>query len=212
MTGGRKGGYCGAVNAALSVPTRFAAPRILSISPPVESTCFEYTAKRATGHSGPASLALLRSGFGLPTPASSSGKAFFLKNSTQLHSLTLRSIMVGIRTLWPAAAVLLASWLPGAAGIDLWVANDESVMPTSLFLSVSRICFPITQKPLLIWLQRPDITPPELDITVYKPEAITPGYIFLAPWRRPRGGPDHGPYIYDNDGVSLPATFQLCTS
>ncbi|KAF9636611.1 putative Arylsulfotransferase protein [Lasiodiplodia theobromae] len=88
--------------------------------------------------------------------------------------------MVGFRTLWPAAAVLL--WLPVATGIDLWVVNDESVMPTSLFLS------------------RPDITPPELDITVYKPEAITPGYFFLAPWRRPRGGPDHGPYIYDNDG------------
>ncbi|GME51770.1 Arylsulfotransferase [Neofusicoccum parvum] len=95
-------------------------------------------------------------------------------------------------TVWPALAVLLVRHLPAVTGIDLWVVNDESVMPTSLFLS------------------RPEISPPAVDITVFDHDAVTPGYIFIAPWRRPRGGPDQGPYIYDNNGDlvwSGPASF-----
>ena len=44
--------------------------------------------------------------------------------------------------------------------------------------------------------QRPDLHPPIINFQILRPELVTPGYIFLAPYRNI----DPGPYIYDNDG------------
>lgn len=46
--------------------------------------------------------------------------------------------MFGAGAMWLALAVLLARHVQVAVGIDLWVVDDEDVMPTSLFLSVSK--------------------------------------------------------------------------
>ncbi|KAK4626779.1 hypothetical protein CLAFUW4_05084 [Fulvia fulva] len=43
---------------------------------------------------------------------------------------------------------------------------------------------------------RPDLHAPIIDFTILRPELITPGYIFFAPFRNI----DPGPYIYDNYG------------
>lgn len=44
--------------------------------------------------------------------------------------------------------------------------------------------------------QRPDLHAPIIDFKVLRPELITPGYVFIAPYRNL----DPGPYIYDNYG------------
>lgn len=44
--------------------------------------------------------------------------------------------------------------------------------------------------------QRPDLHAPIIDFSILRPELVTPGYIFLAPYRNL----DPGPYIYDNSG------------
>ncbi|KAF2501306.1 hypothetical protein BU16DRAFT_451643, partial [Lophium mytilinum] len=43
---------------------------------------------------------------------------------------------------------------------------------------------------------RPEINAPIVTLEILKPEYVTPGYIFLAPYRNI----DSGPYIYDNNG------------
>lgn len=43
---------------------------------------------------------------------------------------------------------------------------------------------------------RPDIHAPIIDLRISRPELISPGYLFLAPYRNVAPGP----YIYDNDG------------
>ncbi|KAK5126027.1 hypothetical protein LTR85_011382 [Meristemomyces frigidus] len=43
---------------------------------------------------------------------------------------------------------------------------------------------------------RPDLHAPIIDFTILRPELVTPGYIFIAPYRNV----DPGPYIYDNYG------------
>ncbi|GAB7366271.1 hypothetical protein MBLNU230_g7829t1 [Neophaeotheca triangularis] len=43
---------------------------------------------------------------------------------------------------------------------------------------------------------RPDLHPPIITFDVLKPDLVTPGYVFLAPYRNV----DPGPYIYDNAG------------
>ncbi|KAK0948096.1 hypothetical protein LTR29_000620 [Friedmanniomyces endolithicus] len=43
---------------------------------------------------------------------------------------------------------------------------------------------------------RPDLHAPIMDFTILRPELVTPGYLFLAPYRNV----DPGPYIYDNWG------------
>ncbi|KAH9825944.1 Arylsulfotransferase (ASST) [Teratosphaeria destructans] len=73
---------------------------------------------------------------------------------------------------WRTWAAALLFW--GSAAADL---NNET-SPTSQFKS------------------RPDIHPPILDFGILRPELVTPGYIFLAPYRNL----DPGPYIYDNAG------------
>lgn len=45
-------------------------------------------------------------------------------------------------------------------------------------------------------LQRPDLHAPIIDFAILRPELVSPGYIFLAPYRNV----DPGPYIYDNWG------------
>lgn len=63
----------------------------------------------------------------------------------------------------------------------------------------------------LIALQRPDLTPPKLDITVYRKDKVAPGYIFVAPYdclecsHTPTTEyvtQQIGPHIYSQDGVS----------
>jgi len=52
-------------------------------------------------------------------------------------------------------------------------------------------------------IQRPDLHAPIIDLKVLRPELVTPGYIFIAPYRNK----DPGPYIYDNFGVG-PSSFK----
>lgn len=52
----------------------------------------------------------------------------------------------------------------------------------------------LTNNPL--HLQRPDLHAPIVDFAILRPDLVTPGYIFLAPYRNV----DPGPYIYDNYG------------
>ena len=44
--------------------------------------------------------------------------------------------------------------------------------------------------------QRPDLHAPIVDFPILRPELVSPGYIFVAPYRNL----DPGPYIYDNEG------------
>ncbi|RMD42028.1 hypothetical protein DV735_g3074, partial [Chaetothyriales sp. CBS 134920] len=50
--------------------------------------------------------------------------------------------------------------------------------------------------PLSQYKSRPDIYAPAFNITIYNEAALTPGYIFIAPYQTFQGGP----YIYDNHG------------
>ncbi|KAK3071324.1 hypothetical protein LTR53_008829 [Teratosphaeriaceae sp. CCFEE 6253] len=75
-----------------------------------------------------------------------------------------------IRAVWTAGLLLLL----GSASAQL--NNDTS--PTFSFKS------------------RPDLHAPIIDFTILRPELVSPGYIFLAPYRNL----DPGPYIYDNWG------------
>ncbi|KAJ9665970.1 hypothetical protein H2201_003881 [Coniosporium apollinis] len=50
--------------------------------------------------------------------------------------------------------------------------------------------------PTSVFYSRPDLRPPAIHLEILKPEAVTPGYLFLAPYRNI----DSGPYIYDNYG------------
>ncbi|KAB2573385.1 hypothetical protein DBV05_g7954 [Lasiodiplodia theobromae] len=54
--------------------------------------------------------------------------------------------------------------------------------------------------PVSFFYSRPDIKPPDINIDVYDPDAVSDGYIFVSPWRLSEEGPDRGPYIYDNAG------------
>lgn len=50
--------------------------------------------------------------------------------------------------------------------------------------------------PTHIFRSRPDLHAPIIDMKILRPELVTPGYIFMAPYRNR----DPGPYIYDNFG------------
>ncbi|KAK5684140.1 hypothetical protein LTS10_004004 [Elasticomyces elasticus] len=50
--------------------------------------------------------------------------------------------------------------------------------------------------PVFSFKSRPDLHAPIIDFTILRPELVTPGYLFLAPYRNL----DPGPYIYDNWG------------
>ncbi|KAF2227575.1 ASST-domain-containing protein [Elsinoe ampelina] len=50
--------------------------------------------------------------------------------------------------------------------------------------------------PTHIFRSRPDLHAPIIDMRILRPELVTPGYIFIAPYRNR----DAGPYIYDNYG------------
>lgn len=56
-------------------------------------------------------------------------------------------------------------------------------------------------------LQRPELHAPIIHFDVLWPDFVSPGYIFLSPYRNV----DPGPYIYDNYGVR-PAPARACTS
>lgn len=50
--------------------------------------------------------------------------------------------------------------------------------------------------PTSIFRSRPDLHAPIIELDVLRPERVSPGYVFLAPYRNT----DPGPYIYDNAG------------
>lgn len=46
-------------------------------------------------------------------------------------------------------------------------------------------------------LQRPDLQPPAMNVTLHNKDLVTPGYVFIAPYQVAQAGP----YIYDKLGV-----------
>ena len=60
--------------------------------------------------------------------------------------------------------------------------------------------------PLYDFLSRPDIRTPRLQVDLYEPTGVAPGYIFLTPAARKDISSavnyNFGPTIYDNEGVS----------
>jgi hypothetical protein len=74
---------------------------------------------------------------------------------------------------------------------------------------------PVDQRRLSHWMncltipQRPDLRPPLLNVTRYDADAITPGYLFMAPYASLHPASlekeyvpfQAGPHIYDNKGV-----------
>jgi hypothetical protein len=57
--------------------------------------------------------------------------------------------------------------------------------------------------------KRPDLRPPRFNVTTYRPEQLSPGYWFVAPYvdlGAQSGSPNLcqiGPHIYDDQGVRL---------
>lgn len=77
---------------------------------------------------------------------------------------------------WTQLTTLVLSLILLSHGVTAQLNNDTS--PTHIFRS------------------RPDLHAPIIDLKILRPELVTPGYIFLAPYRNR----DPGPYIYDNFG------------
>lgn len=74
-----------------------------------------------------------------------------------------------------------------------------------------------SQKTYLIALQRPDLSPPRIEVTSFNENLTTPGYFLITPYS-PSADSDlasgsggssttvqiqNGPYIYDSKGVSM---------
>ncbi|OCK74212.1 hypothetical protein K432DRAFT_420425 [Lepidopterella palustris CBS 459.81] len=53
-----------------------------------------------------------------------------------------------------------------------------------------------SSSPTSVFRSRPDLHAPIVTLELLRPELVSPGYVFLAPYRNI----DPGPYIYDNDG------------
>lgn len=69
-------------------------------------------------------------------------------------------------------------------------------LSTLLFIPYASANLDNSSSPTSIFRSRPDLHAPIIQLDILRPELVTPGYVFLAPYRNI----DPGPYIYDNYG------------